>query len=340
MNELFRREAFEVDSAASRVPDSWELYDEAASLVPMGAWSCDLSSERLTWTAGVFDMFGLTNEQAPERREIVEMYSEESRELLERRRSHAIESGCGFSLDANIVRPDGVERWIRITAATRRSNGRPERLYGMKQDISEDRARWEVLRAQAECDPLTGVANRASFQRFLERRKDAPSLDRIGALALFDLDGFKQVNDWWGHAAGDACLSAFAKRLRKTFPHARLVSRIGGDEFAVLLPPVTSRSETETAVRSMIGNLLSPVPWNGDLLPLGVSVGLAFAAEEAELNPQELFVSADRALYNAKENTSSVLVCAQESLVVSPLLADQGAHGERSPDGHSILSSR
>ena len=311
MNQVFQRRTFEVGSAlcGDEARNSSELYDQAASLISMGAWSCDLSSERLTWTAGVFDIFGLADERAPERREVVEMYGEESRELLERRRSHAIETCSGFSLDASIVRADGSGRWIRITAATRSCSGRAATLYGMKQDVTEDHARWEALRAQAECDPLTGVANRACFQRFLERGKDEPSLDRIGALLLFDMDGFKQINDWWGHAAGDACLSAFGKRLRQAFPQARLVSRIGGDEFAVLLPPVRSRSETETAVRSMIGNLQSPVPWNGDMLPLGVSVGLAFA-EEAELDPQALFVSADKALYNAKENTSSVLVCA------------------------------
>jgi diguanylate cyclase (GGDEF)-like protein len=258
----------------------------------------------------VFDLFGLANDRTPERHEIVEMYGEESRDLLERRRSHAIETSSGFSLDASIVRADGSERWIRITAATRTSDGRIGTLYGMKQDVTDDHVRWEALRAQAECDPLTGVANRASFQRFLERRKDESALDRVGALMLFDMDGFKQVNDWWGHAAGDACLTAFGERLRKTFPHARLVSRIGGDEFAVLLPPISSRSQTEAAVRSVIGNLQSPVPWNGDMLPLGVSVGLAFASEEPELDPQDLFVAADRALYNAKESTSCVLVCA------------------------------
>ena len=312
MNQLVRRAAFEVDPALhdDEAPNSLELYDQAASLVSAGAWSCDLSSERLAWTNGVFDLFGLANDQAPERREVVEMYGEESRDLLERRRSHAIEACSSFSLDANIIRADGIERWIRITAATRTSNGRAERLYGMKQDVTDDHARWEALRAQAECDPLTGVANRASFQRFLERRKEESAIDRVGALVLFDMDGFKQVNDWWGHAAGDACLSAFGERLRKTFPHARLVSRIGGDEFAVLLPPVSSRCGTEAAVRSVIGSLQSPVPWNGDMLPLGVSVGLAFASEESELDPQDLFVAADRALYNAKESTSSVLVCA------------------------------
>jgi diguanylate cyclase (GGDEF)-like protein len=302
---------FELGSARcdENAPNSLELYDQAASLISAGAWSCDLSSERLAWTSGVFDLFGLANGQTPERQAIVAMYDEESRDLLERRRSHAIKACSGFSLDAHIVRADGLERWIRITAATQTSNGRAERLYGMKQDVTDDHARWKALRAQAECDPLTGVANRAPFQRFLERQKGESELDRVGALVLFDMDGFKQVNDWWGHAAGDACLSAFGERLRKTFPHARLVSRIGGDEFAVLLPPDRSRDETEAGVRSKIGNLQLPVPWNGDLLPLAVSVGLAFVSEERELDPQKLFVAADRALYNAKESTS-LLVCA------------------------------
>ncbi|HCO55308.1 MAG TPA: GGDEF domain-containing protein, partial [Pelagibacterium sp.] len=88
----------------------------------------------------------------------------------------------------------------------------------------------------------------------------------------------KQINDRWGHAAGDACLVAFGERLKRAFPQARLVSRIGGDEFAVLLPPVGSRSKTERDVRWLTRSLLSPVPWNGDRLPIGASVGIAFAS--------------------------------------------------------------
>jgi diguanylate cyclase (GGDEF)-like protein/PAS domain S-box-containing protein len=311
MNQILAIGSFQAGSAAASDadPDPLELYDNAASLVTMGAWSCDLESERLTWTGGVFDIFGLSRQQTLDRAAAVEFYGEQSRDLLERKRSHAIETRSGFSLDANIIRPDGTERWIRITAATRSSNGRARTLYGMKQDITEDHARWEALRAQAECDPLTGVANRARFQRFLDQPGDEAALDHVGALILFDLDGFKQVNDLWGHTAGDACLVAFGERLRKAFPQARLVSRIGGDEFAVLLPPVSSRRETEIAVRAQIGKLRRPVPWKGDLMPLGVSVGLAFAPKQTELDPQTLFAAADRALYNAKGDASAILVC-------------------------------
>ncbi|AIT82015.1 GGDEF domain-containing protein [Novosphingobium pentaromativorans] len=298
-------------------PDSLRLYEQAASLVPMGAWSCNLPSDELAWTGGVFDLFGLSPQDDIDRRLVLEMYDEESRELLEHKRSRAIETCSDFTLDARIVRPDGFERWIRITAATRAPNGRAEALYGMKQDVTEDRERWERLRLQAECDALTGVANRGRFQDFLDRGPLATG-HRVGALLLFDLDGFKKINDWWGHAAGDACLAAFAERLRRAFPHASLISRIGGDEFAVLLPPAGPGSVSEAELRTVIGHLLLPVAWNGDLLPLGVSVGLAHApvgsaretSAEIGFDPQALFLAADKALYEAKGDPALALVCA------------------------------
>ncbi|WP_447526823.1 GGDEF domain-containing protein [Parasphingorhabdus sp. NYA22] len=279
---------------------SLDLFDQAAPLVSIGAWSCDLANERLDWTDGVFDIFGLTSVDALDRESAIELYSEESRELLERKRSQAIEKRAGFTLDASIVRPDGIERWIRITAATRGSNGRTEMLFGMKQDITDDRMRWELLRAQAECDPLTGVANRTRFQRFLDQSSNGVALDDIGTLILFDIDDFKQINDRWGHAAGDACLVNLADNLRKAFINAHLVSRIGGDEFAVLLPSSISRAQTKVELQSLIGSLLRPIQWNGCLLTLKVSVGFAFACKDGKYNPQTLFNTADEALYCAK----------------------------------------
>ena len=313
MNQLAARRDFEAELARpdNDGPHPMELYDNAAALVPMGAWSCDLASERLTWTNGVFDIFGLATKQVPRRHDTIELYDEQSRHLLERKRKQAIESRSGFTLEARIIRPDGLKRWIRITAATRGSNGRAETLFGMKQDITEDRARWEALRAQAECDPLTGVANRVRFQRFLDGCDEEATDGRVGALALFDVDDFKRLNDSRGHAAGDACLATLGERLRHAFPQAQLVSRIGGDEFAVLLPSARSRAETERRVESLMAGLLQPVPWNGDLLSLNVSVGLAFRSDEEEFDPQRLYVAADEALYNAKATGTTTLARAR-----------------------------
>ena len=277
-----------------------DLFGQAASLVPIGAWSCDLASERLNWTDGVFDIFGLPNDEPLDREATIKLYCDESRELLEQKRSQAIENRDGFTLEAKILRPDGIERWIRITADTRGSNGRAETLFGMKQDITDDRMRWEHLRAQAECDPLTGVANRTRFQRFLDQPINKSTLDDIGTLILFDIDDFKLINDRWGHAAGDACLVNLAEKLRRAFGNAHLVSRIGGDEFAVLLPSSVSRTQTKVELQLLIGSLRRPMQWHGYLLTLKVSVGFAFADKDGKYNPQTLFTTADEALYCAK----------------------------------------
>jgi diguanylate cyclase (GGDEF)-like protein/PAS domain S-box-containing protein len=313
MGQFDHSSTFQIGSVGrtNRAGERQRLFEQAAALLPVGAWSCDLATEKLTWTTDVFDLFGLAADEAPDRRSTVAMYSEESRDMLSRKRSRAIDAGAGFTLDAHVTGWDGAERWIRITAGTRRENGRIVELYGMKQDVTADHAMWARLREQAECDPLTGVANRARFQRFLGQTRAAQDLQDTGALLLFDMDGFKQLNDWWGHSAGDACLAAFGERLRIAFPGARFISRIGGDEFAVLLPPLGSRAATIAMVRCRLPQLMMPVAWNGQSLALGVSVGIAFASSEAKLGPQELYVAADRALYDAKAVGTSTLVCAQ-----------------------------
>ena len=291
-------------------PDPLEILGEAAALVPMGAFSCDLETNRLSWTDGLFDIFGLARDRIPDRQQILEQYRQDSAELLERERSHAIRTGSGFSLDACIDRPDGTRRWVRITASTRSSYGRTRTLYGMKQDVTEDRIRWEIMRQKAECDPLTGVGNRARFENFLQKRDFKLAISGVGALALFDLDGFKQINDNWGHAAGDACLVTFGKRLRETFPNALLISRIGGDEFAVLLPRLGTREEMRAAIERSIGGLAHAVPWQGDMLPFGLSVGLACKVPGDGHTPDELYAAADRVLYDAKKTANLMLACA------------------------------
>ncbi len=291
-----------------------DLYERSAQLVGIGAWSCDLLTERLTWTSGVFDLFGLPRGVPVDRREVLEFYCEESRCTLERLRSAAIAVRSSFTMDARVIRPDGEARWMRLTATTRASNQRAVELYGMKQDVTGERQRWERLRLLAECDALTGVANRARFQsEFLDQPARSPALDRIGSLLLLDLDDFKGINDRWGHIAGDACLSILGRRLLSTFPDAVLAARIGGDEFAVLLPPGHSPSSVEANVRGRMSGLLAPALWNEELLPMGLSAGLAFPETPAAFEPEELFVAADKALYLAKREGKNKLRCTAEA---------------------------
>jgi PAS domain-containing protein len=114
------------------------VIDVDAPFALAAAWECDLSDDSLTWTAGVFDLFGIPRGAKVDRREIVGMYCAESRELLERLRAEAIASCGSFTFEARIHRLDGAMRWMRVTADVETQGGRAVRLYGMKQDITDE----------------------------------------------------------------------------------------------------------------------------------------------------------------------------------------------------------
>lgn len=110
--------------------------DADAPLALAASWNCDLSDDSLSWTAGVFDLFGLPQGSKVDRRDVVDMYADESRELLERLRSEAIATCGSFTFEARIHRLDGQMRWMRVTADVEARGGKAARLYGMKQDIT------------------------------------------------------------------------------------------------------------------------------------------------------------------------------------------------------------
>lgn len=271
------------------------------ALAKVGAWSCSLSDNRLSWTSGVYDLFGLPIATSVDRRQTVEMYTEESRQALERVRAQAIATGRPFTLDAQIVRPAGDRRWMRITGEVTRDTSGAALLLGLKQDVTEEKARLETLRRLAENDALTGLASRAVFEsRFFNRQRTASKVVPLGALILFDMDGFKAINDRLGHLAGDASLRVFAERLCASFPDALLTARIGGDEFAVLVGDDEPTASIEARGARFKARLRAPILWRERLFTVAATSGIAVPFDPFDYDPEELFARADAALYDAK----------------------------------------
>ncbi len=175
---------------------------------------------------------------------------------------------------------------------------------GMKLLAAE--AEVERLRAEAArledlslTDPLTGVANRARYNRRM--REAYARLERTGAgvgLVLFDLDRFKQMNDQHGHAVGDALLKAVAEAGDRSAREHELFARIGGDEFALIVEVNAPEDVGGAAARVRAEMLHSLVGTRGEGR-VGVSLGTAFASDES-LTPEDLFRLADDQLYAAK----------------------------------------
>jgi diguanylate cyclase (GGDEF)-like protein len=162
------------------------------------------------------------------------------------------------------------------------------------------RAEAEALALdRAHHDPLTGLCNRLRFRELLsaELQDLSETANRL-ALLLIDLDGFKQVNDTHGHAAGDELLTAVAHRLRGCVHETHTIARLGGDEFAVLVPAIDP--DDATALASRIVEVISmPFNLSQEKVGIGCSVGITFA-RRSQVHPDLLYREADSALYAAK----------------------------------------
>lgn len=277
------------------------LYDQALAPFRIGAWECELETERLTWTPGVYDIFDYPVGNPLRRANIVDLYVDQSRYNMERARAEVIRSGRALSLDVEIRSWSGESRWMRLSINATTENGRTVRIFGSKQDITSDRLALENMRRKAEIDHLTGLANRAVFQdRYRRIIGDSLNHGFTSALVLIDLDRFKAVNDTFGHEAGDACLREVGWRLGQAFHGAGLIARLGGDEFALILTAPSAARRIERVLRETVAMLRRPIFWNGHSLQIGASIGAALVGRPHRRRIAELFAEADAALYNAK----------------------------------------
>ena len=158
------------------------------------------------------------------------------------------------------------------------------------------RRRSEQLLNDANTDPLTGLGNRRSFDLALAA---APNQDV--AVIVLDLDGFKTVNDVFGHGAGDEVLRAIGKRVLAHVRHADLVARLGGDEFAIVCLDVKSSDYLVPLAERLISSVAAPVATAKGNAVVGSSIGIARSTPEAPTPAHQLVELADHELYQAKQ---------------------------------------
>ena len=148
-------------------------------------------------------------------------------------------------------------------------------------------------------DPLTGLSNRRVFHEHLELfLGQAVRRDSHVAVLLLDLDGFKAVNDSWGHAAGDALLVEVARRLVTSTRRGDSVARLGGDEFAIAMAEITGPDQAEARASRILEQLTEPVSVAARLLRVTCSLGIALS--DPSTRAEDLLRNADLAMYNAK----------------------------------------
>ena len=185
-----------------------------------------------------------------------------------------------------------------ISRALLPSHGRVDGFVSVSQDITQHRQEAVRLLQLAERDSLTGLSNRAGFEKYLDAAVasgDAASL----ALLYIDLDHFKPVNDQHGHPVGDELLRLFARRLQRLVRPTDAVARLGGDEFAIVLSGMRERANVEAIADKIVEAAHAPFEVGELRLQIGASIGLAYDASE-EGGLQAFIARADAMLYKAK----------------------------------------
>ncbi|ANE56816.1 diguanylate cyclase [Methylomonas sp. DH-1] len=220
-------------------------------------------------------------------------------------------------LEYRMLHKDGSIRWILDQAKVmqRDAAGKPIRMSGTHSDITERKRLEAELTRQARTDHLTGVSSRGYFMEQAEQELASALRYRNPlAMLMMDIDFFKQVNDIHGHKAGDAVLKKLADVCRETLREADIIGRLGGEEFAVLLPQTDKGNAIDAAERLKEALGKARVPLDG-AMPLSFTVSIGVAALSAgDGGVDALLNRADQALYRAKHSgRNRVCVAAGES---------------------------
>ncbi|EKE75148.1 EAL domain-containing protein [Gallaecimonas xiamenensis] len=190
---------------------------------------------------------------------------------------------------------------ILAISVVRNSQGAIQRYIGVFSDISQLKAHERELDQIAHFDPLTGLPNRRRLNDLLAQRLGQCDRYHQGlAVAFIDLDGFKPINDTYGHQAGDQFLVAMAKRLKGALRQQDVVARIGGDEFVVLLADVLHPGLVEESLNRLLKVINEPVQMEGTRLQVSASIGVTCYPDDSG-DADLLLRHADQAMYRAKQ---------------------------------------
>lgn len=211
-----------------------------------------------------------------------------------------ISSGKVWKGEICNLRKDGTLYWVESTiVATNDSEANVQKYVSIRFDVTEKRKLMEVLQWRADHDVLTGLPNRSLlYDRFKQSAAIAHRNHSSLAVCVLDLDGFKLINDRYGHAIGDRLLVEVSNRLKKIIRGEDTVARLGGDEFVILLG-LLHVNELEMAMQRILTSLSLAYTIDGIELNISASIGVTlYPKDDADID--SLLRHADQAMYRAK----------------------------------------
>ncbi len=225
----------------------------------------------------------------------------EDREYIENSFRQASEKGSQFNLKYRCVKSNGDMVHIHTQGKVRKKNDGTQKITGVSMDITEQHRSQETIEKLAYYDPLTGLPNRVLFKNRLKKAISASKRNKdLIALFFIDLDRFKLINDSLGHMVGDDLLRHVANLLVSNLREEDTVSRLGGDEFTILLPNVKKIEDLDIVAKKILSSINKRLTIGRHELYISLSMGIACYPSHG-LTPDELIKNADTAMYKAKE---------------------------------------
>jgi len=291
---------FEREAAAGERLELERRYGTLVEQLPLVIYvdALDASSSNIFTSRQIEGLLGYSVKEWRDDGDLfVKLLHPEDRQRVLEAHEHTHATHEPLSTEYRLKARDGHYVWIRDAGVVvTEDDGTPLYLQGYLLDISPEREAEEQLRRQALYDPLTGLANRAHFNDRLARAIAAVRSPAEKTAILFaDVDGFKGVNDRFGHHIGDAVLCALADRLQTVIRAADTASRLGGDEFAVIIERVVDPADISIVAQRIHEALAQPIEIEGRRLSVETSIGISVGDD-----PAELLKEADAAMYRAK----------------------------------------
>ncbi|MBN8440194.1 MAG: EAL domain-containing protein [Thauera sp.] len=290
----------ELEAASRRLHEQQEALAEAQRLARLGSWETVEGRNGFRATTELQRLLDRDDAQLGSLADLTLAVAPSSRSALAQTLETLAEAPGRLVLDCEL---DALPRRIlHFRMESQWQDGQLVSIRGTAQDVTAAREAEAQIQYLAHYDTLTGLPNRSAWQEQARRAlQQAQRHGDILAVLFLDLDNFKTVNDSLGHPAGDRLLAAIAQRLSRCMRTEDLLARIGGDEFAALLPRLTHPEDAAVVAGKILRVLSEPVHIDSHDLHLSVSIGIALYPQDGE-EVDTLLKHADTAMYVAKES--------------------------------------
>jgi len=275
-------------------------FELAEQMAQIGHWRLDLATDEVFWSKQTCEIHGVDFADEKVLASALEFFLPHDRARMEAAIRECRENGTPYDLELDFRDANGTLKRVHTQGEIEMQEGTPVAMIGVIQDIT-DRYHLETrLRTAAHVDELTGLPNRARLNQYLDDLLENARKARTGmALLLIDLDYFKEVNDRFGHEAGDHVLTDVAAQLVSEPFTGQFCARLGGDEFVMVIENADLLADLEGALSALLGRLRFEVVREGEPLIVSATIGATWLTENNN-ERSALLRCADHALYQAK----------------------------------------